>query len=227
MIGFAAVLIFAPSQSVLSQGSKTDLGTALLLSRRYAEAEQLGRKAIAQNSMDAGAYIVRGKALAELERPQEALNDLATGLSLSPKSENAWINDCRAKCYVQLGRFDEALVEINKGIDKSPSQQRFRLRGQVYCQMQQYTNALKSFTEAIKASRKGDKPFWNYYDRGNCYANLKMYKEAIADFTQAINFAPSEPQAYATRAKMYDKLGMHELAEKDRHHAERLTDFSM
>ena len=149
---------------------------------------------------------------------------MTKAVSLNPKLDDASVHDCRAKCFVNLAKLDQALAEANTAVKLAPTSDRFRLRGQLYFQRKQYPKAMESFGDAIKASPKD---YWNYYDRASCYAFLNMNKEAIADYTQVIARAPTEPSAYVFRAKLYDKLGLHDLARKDREQASKRTDFSM
>jgi tetratricopeptide (TPR) repeat protein len=192
--------------------------------QHYPDALRHVNHAIESDRQDAMAYILRGQVLTGLDEPQQALADFKRALSINPKLETALVDDAKAKCYVDISQLDQAMVEVNKAIKLEPSGERFRLRGDIFGQLNKTRDAVESFTQAIKASPKST---WSYFDRGNCYARLNMNKEAIADYTQVIKLMPTEPSAYVSRAKLYDKLGLHDLAQKDREQAKQRTDFSM
>lgn len=55
-----------------------------------------------------------------------------------------------------------------------------------------------------------------YYYRGEAFANLKQYQQAMADCNTMIKLDPKAYSAYYLRARIYDKMGEKQLAEKDR-----------
>lgn len=219
-----------PSTGLTARGannSEHSLILSLMQHQHYADALRHLNHAIESDQGNGEAYILRATVLAGLDEPQAALSDFKKALSINPKLETVYVHDTKTKCYVDLSQLDLALAEVNKAIKLQSSGERFRLRGDIFCQLNKNKDALESFTEAVKASPKAT---WTYFDRANCYASLNMNKEAIADYTQVIKLAPTEPAAYVSRAKAYDKLGMHDLAKQDREQAKKRTkesDFGM
>lgn len=76
-----------------------------------------------------------------------------------------------------------------------------------------YENAIKYYTEAIK-----QKPNYvdAYYDRGQSYYALKKYNNAIADYNMAIELSPQRaPMFYVSRSKVFQAKNDYDQAIKD------------
>jgi tetratricopeptide (TPR) repeat protein len=75
-----------------------------------------------------------------------------------------------------------------------------------------YQEAIKQYTEAIKADPKYAEAY-NY--RALAYAALHNYVMAFADFAQALKIDPSYWAAYVDRGAVYEKLGDYKSAIAD------------
>ncbi|MDR2152028.1 MAG: tetratricopeptide repeat protein, partial [Helicobacteraceae bacterium] len=75
-----------------------------------------------------------------------------------------------------------------------------------------YQEAIKQYTEAIKADPK---LAIAYAYRGMAYYNLGDYKQAITDCNQAIEIDPKLAMAYSVRSDAHLALGDDKNAEKD------------
>lgn len=88
----------------------------------------------------------------------------------------------------------------------------YRRQGDRYYDLEQYTDALKYYSEAIK--RQPDTALF-YNDRGCAYDSLGQYDKAIADFDKAINLKADYATAYSNRGYTYNHLGQYEKAFAD------------
>jgi tetratricopeptide (TPR) repeat protein len=64
--------------------------------------------------------------------------------------------------------------------------------------MENYAQALKDYTEAIKLDPK-DSAY--YYNRGMTYSKIENTNQAIIDFTKAIEINTKDADAYKSRAE--------------------------
>ena len=73
-------------------------------------------------------------------------------------------------------------------------------KGCEYFSDEYYTEAIQSFTQAIKADHKMKIA---YTFRGNIYHLLKKYKEAVNDFSEAVRVDPKYVKGYNNRGNAY------------------------
>lgn len=92
-------------------------------------------------------------------------------------------------------------------------------RGWLYALARQYR---KAQDDASKAITLEPKMAAGYDTLGYALAGLGDYKGAVDAYEVAIKLAPSDGEQYVHRAQAYDKLGKHDLAEKDRAKAKML-----
>lgn len=95
----------------------------------------------------------------------------------------------------------------NKGISVA-----YNNLGSAHAKLQQYSQAIKNYTQAIKFNPKN---VGAYYNRGSSYDDDKQYNRAIEDYTQAIKLSPSYADAYYNRGRTYGKLEDYSRAIKD------------
>jgi tetratricopeptide (TPR) repeat protein/TolB-like protein len=77
-------------------------------------------------------------------------------------------------------------------------------QGVSYKDAKNYTQAIRSFTEAIRLNPNyASAYFW----RGYAYGELKSYDQAIDDYSQAIRINPNYAGAYNNRGWAYEALG--------------------
>ena len=90
--------------------------------------------------------------------------------------------------------------------------QRYLISGKKNVAKNQFSNALKKFSKAIKLNPKFAEA---YFERGMVYEVLKKQKNALEDYDKAIEFDPSFFHAYVHRALLYAELGKYDKALKD------------
>ncbi|HEY9777240.1 MAG TPA: tetratricopeptide repeat protein [Planktothrix sp.] len=139
---------------------------------------------------------------------------------------------CRGRAYFDLGRMANADVDFDHAIRLSPNEPNMLIRyGDFEYAQSNWNKALKLFnrtiacsTPAKNASESTKQAFepieaLALKDRGNVYMQLGKYSEAVADYTAALENKYLNVQRepiLSDRAKCYDKLGEHQLAEADR-----------
>ena len=172
---------------------------------------QLWTRAIQIKSDYYEAYVLRGAALRNLGRYEEAVADCTQAIEINPDGYHAYSN--RGAFLNELGRNEEAISDYTKAIEISPDDyQVYYNRGNALRNLGRYEDAIADFTQALQI-----KP--NYYqvysNRGITQYELGRYEEAITDFTQVIDIKPDYYQAYSNRGAALSKLGRYEEAITD------------
>lgn len=85
----------------------------------------------------------------------------------------------------------------------------FNRQGDRYYDLEQYEEAVKSYTEAIQL-QANNSMFYN--SRGCAYDNLGEYNKAISDYNVAIAIGPLNAVFYYNRGHSYDKLEEYDKA---------------
>jgi TonB family protein len=85
-------------------------------------------------------------------------------------------------------------------------------KGLNFIKVEEYNNAVKAFTEAIKISEKYSP---GYSGRGMAYMNLKEYEKAIEDFNAAIKISGKIALNYKLRGEAYSAMKDYNTAIKD------------
>ena len=147
-----------------------------------------------------------------------AIEDFDESLKLKP--ESASIHNWRGAAYYRQGRYDEAVADFTEAIRLKPdSALHYNWRGDAYYKQGRYDLAIGDYNEAIKLDPNNSplsiKCSSAHYMRGCDYSRQSRYDLAIEDFSEAIRLKPDGKDAYNERAKVYNKMGLYELAEKD------------
>ena len=88
----------------------------------------------------------------------------------------------------------------------------YNRQGDRYYDLEQYEEAVKSYTEAIQL-QANNSMFYN--SRGCAYDNLGEYNKAISDYNVAIAIGPLNAVFYYNRGHSYDKLEEYDKAISD------------
>lgn len=167
-------------------------------------------------------YTTRGQYLLRGEQYGLALDDFTKAMAIDPSQRQAWIYRMRADCHVNLGNNSDAISDIKKAIALEPHDEYYKMLGEVYYQMKRLDEAIDSFSKGIAMNRKN---YWLYKIRGDIYFQKQQYKKAVEDYTSVIRIMPNEPVGYGSRAKAYERLGLHALADKDLAKTKKDNDF--
>ena len=95
----------------------------------------------------------------------------------------------------------------------------FNRQGDRYYDLEQYVEAVKSYTEAIQL-QANNSMFYN--NRGCAYDNLGEYDKAISDYNKAIELDPESSTVYNNRGYLYFTLREYDKAILDLEEAIRL-----
>lgn len=139
------------------------------------------------------------------------LNKGFTLVNLDKNKEAIECFDSAIECYTNA---IELLGEIIK-YDKNYNQQRshaYNNRGIAYFKKDNYTQAIKDYSEALNLNPKNVEAYCN---RGMVYLNKEEYDLAIKDCTESIRINPNYVSAYNYRGDAYAKKGEHDKAVLD------------
>ncbi len=128
---------------------------------------------------------------------------------------------CKGRFYLAHNNPQLALAALNQAIklDRDFATVGYFCRESVYERLRQYRQAIQDLNALIELDLKNP---WIFYRRAYNYRMMEKYKLEIADDSTAIFLEPKFKGAYIDRAWAFDKIGLHELAEKDRKSAKTL-----
>jgi tetratricopeptide (TPR) repeat protein len=169
----------------------------------------------AEDKQKAELYELRGKAYYEMQKWNEAANDLIKTLRVN---QSDWLNyNVLGDAYLKLNRLDEAIQALEKAhAMKSDNSSIADNLGKVY--RQKGTDALtaKQYPLAIqtllKAQTYNPKDGYVYYNMAEAYLFQKDYVNAEKALTQALSLMPKSADAYGRLGLVYEKQKKWDLA---------------
>ncbi len=148
---------------------------------------------------------------------------------LSPNERNAFtVKLARAQAYLNKGDLVKARKDITEVLaapraDAETLASAMRLSGMAQLKVQNYRDALKSFTKAIKTPHENEKlRAACFADRGITFINLDEPDKAISDLNKAIQLNPQSGFAYAARGMAYLRSDKIDAAKRDGEQALKL-----
>lgn len=123
------------------------LGIRKMTPGTYEEAVHQFDRAISLSPQLAEAYLNRGLAERNLNRPEAALIDLAKALDLD--SSLTLAHDELGQIYAARGDSEKALDQFSKSIAAKPTANGLYQRGQLYEKLGQHQKAIADYTKAI------------------------------------------------------------------------------
>lgn len=204
-------------------------GFVYCIAKEYANAIRDYNKAIELKSDESDNFRGRGYVFKTMKEYGKAIADYSNAIEIN--SDNYRNYEERGKVYFIVKKYQEAVRDYHMAIQIAPNapliEGMYYNLGEAYLELRDYRNALDSYNTAIAKSSSVVADYYN--GRGKAYLNLKEYQKAIDDFSQAIenlsdNSRTYEQKAayYANRAEVYQKLGMHDEAVKDKEKANKL-----
>ena len=110
------------------------------------------------------------------------------------------------------GKYVSAVSYFTRAIwDDPTNEQLYYLRGNAYSKLNNYEDALKDYTRAIKLNPA--KEF--YQNRGLTYLALDNYINAAADFSKALKYDPNNSELHFNKGYAEDLAGYNDAAVND------------
>lgn len=198
---FAAPAITATAQTkVLLDKAEKALAQSL-----WQESIQLSEKAIQLQPQLAEAYLKRGRARANLNQLEAALQDFNKAIQLDPQSSQAY--SARAKFYTVSRRFPEAQSDYAQALKRNPKLvDAYTYRGAMYLMWRKPQEALKDLNQALQLEPR---------NLGALEARAALYFEQLKNPTLALadlNQILALPQLPAfNQARAFNLMGMSQL----------------
>lgn len=206
----------------------------------------LAGKASSRGWSRADVFVARGISYEGLGRPEAAIADYTTAISLQPKDPEAYYD--RALSYEKIGDIPRALNDYGSAIWQNPKDADFFFRrGLIYLNMRRWDDAINDLTRSHDLDPKNA---WPLANRGLAYAwksdaahskqdfaavraidpqnRVMLHGEglmymfggdlnaAVDRFSAAISHDPSDAWSLQMRADAYQQMGDFDKAREDR-----------
>jgi len=169
----------------------TEMGRALILQKRFAEAIEPLRRAIASDPGLSFAHETLGSAYMGTGATQEALQEFEEALRLDNGVRRTNILQARGNAKVKAGRIDEGIAELKATLASTPTAAAWNDLAAAYSTRDDFANALPAYAEAIRLDP-------NSYDARLNYAAVLSRagrnEEALAQIREAMRIAPASPE---------------------------------
>lgn len=134
------------------------------------------QKALDLDSKNVDALLCRGYIYKQRSEIILAEKDFNEAVRLDP--ENSIVYSQRGQLYKQIKELDKALADINRAIELTPAHFYYERRAGIYVELEDYENAVKDYTEAIRQRPETE----DYYKkRAEVYRELGKKDLAEAD----------------------------------------------
>jgi tetratricopeptide (TPR) repeat protein len=194
-----------------------DAGERLFRTARYEEAILSFDRAISLKQDFADAYLLRGRAYMNQEKPALAIADFSRVIQLRPQDPEAYLE--RGLAHLSIEERSAALTDFTTATELAPRLARaFNYRGTALRALGRLREALADFHKAVELDPNAD----NLFQRGATYQAIGDHEFAIQDFSAVIRILPSSPQAYFARAQSFRALGDFASAQRDHDTGRRL-----
>ena len=173
-------------------GSEVDRLTAAGLGR-FSQGDFTGAiaeysNAIKINPKRGGLYLQRGLAYLELDKFQEALDDLKLAFELDKANKNA-VLVCRGRALAGLKKYQESLADLNEAITADPKfVLAFISRADTYLGLGEDQKALEDLEHALSLDPKQPRA---YLLRARYYKHQNKNEQALKDFNTAVSLDSS------------------------------------
>jgi clan AA aspartic protease (TIGR02281 family) len=141
----------------------------------------------------------------------------------NPKDADAF--NLRAKCYKYIANYAQAFSDINEAIKHynkkamARKENLYAQRGHFYADIENYDEAIKDYTTAIKINPKNTNIL---FDRANLYYKLENYSASDADWKQVLEIEKDNINASIGLARNMTAKGQVEEAIKELNRLEKI-----
>jgi tetratricopeptide (TPR) repeat protein len=223
---FILILLFIPAASLASNlAAKDALNRARNLINRHKDnqAKPYLDRAIELDPKSTEPRLLRANLEIGMDEPAKALQDLDVVLK-QVKSPMAY--QYRAEALYTLSQPKPALEDISIALSMASNDEekviRLGYRASIYRALKMPNKAVVDLLTALSFKNYPNKKYQEKYllrRLGNTYMELGEYGKAVDDFTSLLSLLPPTDlalgQTLALRAKAYEKMGRHDLAEAD------------
>ncbi|MEJ2735090.1 MAG: tetratricopeptide repeat protein, partial [Anaerolineae bacterium] len=158
-----------------------------------------------------------GKELDDAARLEEAIDTFDRALERAADgTEVAWMYDSKGSALVQLGRYPEALSSFDQVLQLDANNAWAHVkRGKAYGLLGHYQKARHSFERVLSldCDHSGCDP-WALVGLGWSFEHLGANEKAVRAYDLALS-APSGPEAYLDRSRVFRDYQIDERAESD------------
>jgi tetratricopeptide (TPR) repeat protein len=164
----------------------------------------------------AGLFYIKGIALIEENKLEEAITELSRAIELDGNWQNY---DQRGVAYLRLEKFELAKKDFEKSISIQEDHSNLNNLGILYDKQGKHNEAIEFYTKSLNLKEDNSN---GYYNRALANYYLKRFEKAIEDNSKTINLEPNRAWAYYNRALCFQELKKYDLAIADYSKAENL-----
>ena len=192
-------------------GARSDLGMAMMLQKRIAEAVAAFEEALAISPDFPPALSALGKAYCDVGRPADALRCLDRLLAMMPFSPAAHFHhSMRGSALLRLGRKEEAAAACETAVSRRPDfAGAWEILGIVYGDLGRPAESLRCFEQLCMLLPRSA-PAHNF--RGMALVDLNRLEEAVACFREALRLDPKFVRSFLSLGDPLSILGRNEEA---------------
>jgi len=163
-----------------------------------------------QLNTDFALYLNRGNIYFDLKKPELAISDYRTALSMNPNSPDA-ANNLGTQLGI-LGQYDSALKYATQAITiQSDFKAAYSNRALIFMKMNRYEDAIRDWQKFIQFEPDAADA---YNTIGSCYRAMGKFEEPLVPVNKAISMKP-DPIFYICRSYSYNGLKNIEAAKRD------------
>ena len=169
---------------------------------RYQEMIGLLNRSILEDGTFPEFYFFRGIAWMQLQRFDEAIDDLTKAIDLRPDYFRAWQN--RGLAWSNRRKYDKAIRDLNHAIGLRPTHtSTYRHLGHALLQAKDYDQAIEVFNKAIELEPEA---YDHYHHRGSAWRKKGEYQRAIADYNRAVELRPGHARTFFGLGLIYEAI---------------------
>ncbi len=168
------------------------------------------------------AYVGRARAYHHMANEPKCIQEADQAILMEPSYAPAYVERARAMNFI--GDSSRAIEDATEAIRLDPRiEEAYVIRTFAYNRIGQFEKARDDASRVLKVSPRN---VWSLLYRADANFGLKDDEKALDDIRTAISIDPKNSDAYWRRARIYQRQGKHDLAQKDRDKEKELRDSS-